>query len=473
MLHKLYFTLGFIITGLVALAQTPCINGLSGIYPCQGYDLCSFTPLEELGGGVKGNDCWGWVDEVSGREFFIFGRTNGTCFVEITDPYSPVYLAELPPVIESSIWRDMKVVDDYAYIVTESDGGIQIVELTQLLDLSGPTIEITPALVYDTLSHAHNIAINTESKYAYTMGDELKIIDVSVPAIPVFVASYEEFGSHDLHTVIYHGPDEDYQGKEILFNFAYDSFDILNADDKTDVQLLSSLSDTTLSIIHQGWTDEDHRFVYFNDEGDEINLGLNTRTFIVDIEDLDNPVIMGFYEHETLSTDHNLYVQNGKVYAANNSSGLRVLTIEDDGSLEMFGYFDTYPEDDAAGYTGVWSNYPYFPSKNIALSNRDGLFVIRESASSTGYVEAVDNYLSLSPNPSTSTVMLSGEFHNCEVLIYDMAGRIMLSTPSLPSINGLHIDITSLKEGMYVVNLKHSVGKVVSVSKLIVTQIRE
>ena len=132
MLKQVLFAISFFLAALFLTAQTPCENGFAGIYPCSGYDLCSYTSLEDLGGRVKGNDCWGWVDEVSGREFVIYGRTGGTSFVEITDPYSPVYLAELPPPIAPSIWRDMKVIENYVYIVTESGGGIQIVELTQL-----------------------------------------------------------------------------------------------------------------------------------------------------------------------------------------------------------------------------------------------------------------------------------------------------------------------------------------------------
>ena len=50
-------------------AQTPCENGMADIYPCNGYDLLYHYPLEDIGGGDNGNDCWGWVDEESGREF--------------------------------------------------------------------------------------------------------------------------------------------------------------------------------------------------------------------------------------------------------------------------------------------------------------------------------------------------------------------------------------------------------------------
>jgi len=65
---KLYFTSFFIIAGLFLFskthAQIPCEDGYADIYPCEGFNLSSHFTLEELGGGVKGNDCWGWTSLV-------------------------------------------------------------------------------------------------------------------------------------------------------------------------------------------------------------------------------------------------------------------------------------------------------------------------------------------------------------------------------------------------------------------------
>ena len=106
--------------GLSLNSQTPCENGFAGEYPCDGYDLLTHYPLEEVGGGDNGNDCWGWVDSESGREYVIMGRSNGTSFVEITDPLNPQFIATLPTASGPSLWRDIKVIGDYAFIVSES-----------------------------------------------------------------------------------------------------------------------------------------------------------------------------------------------------------------------------------------------------------------------------------------------------------------------------------------------------------------
>ena len=42
----------------IAIAQTPCVNGMAGSYPCDGYDLQSFIPFGAMGAG-NSNDSWG------------------------------------------------------------------------------------------------------------------------------------------------------------------------------------------------------------------------------------------------------------------------------------------------------------------------------------------------------------------------------------------------------------------------------
>ena len=58
-----------VITGPVPVAF-PCSGGMAGIYPCNGYDLVSHISLDSLNGpGTSGNDCWGWVDPNTQKEF--------------------------------------------------------------------------------------------------------------------------------------------------------------------------------------------------------------------------------------------------------------------------------------------------------------------------------------------------------------------------------------------------------------------
>jgi len=90
---------------LSAQGLTACDGGLAGTFPCSNVDLMAFLPLAQIGGG-NGNDIWGWTDPLTGKEFAIMGLTNGTAFVDISDPVNPVYYGRLPPPagVSNSSW---------------------------------------------------------------------------------------------------------------------------------------------------------------------------------------------------------------------------------------------------------------------------------------------------------------------------------------------------------------------------------
>lgn len=463
--------------GLSLNSQTPCENGFAGEYPCDGYDLLTHYPLEAVGGGDNGNDCWGWVDSESGREYVIMGRSNGTSFVEITDPLNPQFIATLPTASGPSLWRDIKVIGDYAYIVSESpQHGIQILNLNGLLPLSGFPFNISATYNYAGFGNAHNIVACPETNYVYGVGTNtfnggLHIVDVSDPSNPFLAGAYEEFYTHDAQAIVYNGPDADYQGNEIVICFNGSSgVAIVNAEDKTDIQLIKQVTYDESAYTHQGWISEDHTMVYFNDELDEQYIGNNTRTYMMNVEDLDNPVIVGFYEAETPSPDHNLYTHEGLLYASNYTSGLRVSTILEDGSIVPQGYFDTHPENDDVTFDGTWSNYPYFPSGSIAISNFDGLFIVRSSdwVNEVNAVEESDVSLTLSPNPSNNSVLLGGDFYGCGLKIFDLNGREVVNHSVIPALNGLNLDVSNLVDGIYSVVITDKIGERVASEKLVI-----
>src|SRR5688572_31280984 len=73
----------------------PCANGTAGIYACNKVDLMVQMPLSAIGGG-SGNDVWGWTDSTTGKEYAIIGLSNGTAFVDISLPETPIFLGRLP-----------------------------------------------------------------------------------------------------------------------------------------------------------------------------------------------------------------------------------------------------------------------------------------------------------------------------------------------------------------------------------------
>ena len=367
--------------------RTPCENGFAGDYPCNGYDLMALVSLEEMDAD-SASDSWGWTDAATGIEYAIIGLNNGTGFINISSPSKPVYLGKLPTRTVSSSWRDIKVYNNHAFVVSEAtDHGMQIFNLTRLRNIETPTTFEADA-EYLEFGSAHNVVINEESGFAYVVGSDTfsggaHFINIQDPENPVFAGGYAgDSYTHDAQVVTYHGLDADYVGHEIYVGSNEDSVTVIDVTDKTNPIIIAKATYPNVGYVHQGWFTEDHNYFLVNDELDEINFGFNTRTFVFDFSDMDNPVQIGTYTGPTQAIDHNHYIKGSILYQSNYSAGIRFVDISDvaNGNLSEIGFFDTYPENDETSFNGVWSNYPFFDSGNVVVSDINrGLFIVRRS----------------------------------------------------------------------------------------------
>lgn len=367
------------------LSFEKCKDGSAGPYPCENVDLLSYMPLSEFG-SQSGNDIWGWTDPKNNKEYALMGLDDGTGFVDISNPRKPVYLGKLPTQTDPSIWRDIKVYENYAFIVSEADGhGMQVFDLTRLRGVKTEQVWTTDAF-YGEFGGAHNIAINEESGFAYAVGTDtcdggLHMIDINNPEDPTFAGCYAEDGyTHDTQVVIYQGPDEDYQGREIAFSSNEDSLTITDVTDKSNPTLISRLTYPGFGYTHQGWLTPDQQYFLLGDELDEYFYQHNTRTRIFNLKDLDDPTnLPDIYDASTEAIDHNIYTKDGYAYQANYRAGLRILDTANvsEGDLQEVAFFDIYPPDDQPQFNGAWGNYPYFDKVVVVSGFEQGLFVLR------------------------------------------------------------------------------------------------
>lgn len=385
--------------------ERECQDGSAAAFDCEEVDLVSFVPVRGLGGerGVVVNDLWGWTDPETGKEYAVVGRNNATVFVDLSDPGNPVYLGELPLTegATPNMWRDIKVFADHAFIVADQAGphGVQVFDLTRLRDVTAPPIAFEADAHYDGIYSAHNIVVNEGTGFAYvvgasgggeTCGGGLHMIDVREPKNPTFAGCFADANtgnagtgySHDAQCIRYHGPDPDYQDREICLGANENALSISDVTDKEAPVALSTAEYPNTGYLHQGWVTDDHQYFFMNDEIDELAGNVSrTRTLVWDIADLEDPVLVKEHFGSTGSSDHNLYVHGDYMYQANYVSGLRILDISEPEEPKEVGFFDTVSAgDDVPGFAGAWSVYPYFESGLIIVSSiREGLFVLRKS----------------------------------------------------------------------------------------------
>ncbi|MBW3658984.1 MAG: choice-of-anchor B family protein [Actinobacteria bacterium] len=402
------------------LSDVACRGGKAGPFACDGVDLLSFVPLDEFraeGSTAEASDIWGWTDAGSGDEYVIITKTDGTSFFRITDPTQPVYLGDLPNDSPDHLhWHDVKIYEDHAYIVSESPAHlVQIFDLTRLRGVTEARTWDADAL-YPLNISAHNIAINEETGFAYVVGGNdgvvgpdqclsgLHMIDLSEPKSPAFAGCYADSGGpglagrivggpvednspaayvHDTQCVNYKGPHKEYQGREICLNSSEDELTIVDVHDKSATRTISVLEYPDVAYAHQGWLTEDHRYFLLGDELDEMNYGMNTRTLVFDVSNLEEPTLHFEHLHDTRAIDHNMYTHEKLLYQSNYTAGLRVLDTSflADKRLPELASFDVFPGDDdapVAEFAGTWSNYPYFASGTVAVSSiGEGLFLLK------------------------------------------------------------------------------------------------
>jgi choice-of-anchor B domain-containing protein len=400
-------------------AGTQCVGGKAGgVYPCKDVALMSFIPKSRFNLDQNSledtNDIWGWSYNDGGtvREFALIGLTDGVGLVEITDPTNPIVLGRLESKIGTSLWRDIKVYNGYAFVVSESiDHGMQVFNLKRLLTASNSTFAyFDPDKTFGNL-RAHNIVINEDTGYAYLVGARiangqvcgggLYMVDISNPMFPFAMGCATDTSyTHDAHCVIYNGPDTAHVGKEICFLCNTDHVAIVDVSNKANPVIISEKSYRDYQYTHQGWLSPDHSYFVFGDELDETREGIDTTILVMNVTDLDNPTAPGRYVATGRSAvDHNLYIQNfgapklstDIIYLANYRAGLRILKVNDYAAVgpsdstdgfEEIAYFDTYPSNDGAGYNGAWSVFPYFESGTVIISSiEEGLFIVRPDLS--------------------------------------------------------------------------------------------
>jgi len=383
-----------------------CEEGRMGEFPCTNMELVSHMPIDDLGGerGVWVNDVWGWTDPETRRDYALVARRDGASFVDVTDPAAPRLVGNLPRTLGSrpSVWRDIKVIDHHAYIVSDGAGahGMQVFDLTRLRNAGPEPVTFEPETTYHEIYSAHNVVADTASKFLYvvgansggeTCGGGLHMVDARDPVRPTFAGCYHDAGSagsrgytHDAQCLVYRGPDDRYRGRQICVGANESEINIADVTDKSSPVTLARMSYPNVSYAHQGWFDDEQRYFYTNDETDELDGTVaGTRTIVWDLTELDDPVVAHEYIGPVMASDHNLYVVGDRMYESNYGSGLRVIDISDRTRPREIAFFDSAPynKDEpghSAGQSGAWSNYPFFESGLVIFTSvREGLFIMR------------------------------------------------------------------------------------------------
>jgi len=339
--------------------------------PANLLTLVGQMDLTQLG-AIKASDCWGYTSG-SGRQYAIVCLWDSTAFVEITTPTSLVLVAQFPGA--AGTWRDAKVYQDHAYVVSDTGGGLEIFDMSAID--SGVVAQLPSILTPGNLN-THNVAIDEDSGFLYRLGgtgEGLRIYDLNQSLdAPPLVASWNASYVHDAEIVTYtSGPAA---GKQIAYCCTGTDLKVLNVTEKGNIGVLDTFTYSGLQYCHQAWLDDARQYLYINDEQDELNLGVPTTTIVADVSNPANVTYVTRFDNGQAATGHNCYIDGDLLYESNNASGLRVFDLGVDPlDPPEIGFYDTNASS-AAGFVGLWSVFPYFDNGLVIGSDRElGLLV--------------------------------------------------------------------------------------------------
>lgn len=327
------------------------------------------------------SNLWGYTDE-TGVEYAIVGvngsddTSGGVSIVDLSDPTDPQEIFFVPG--PNSIWREVKVWNDHAYITTEAEGGgVTIIDLSPL-----PQSTTLPSTVFiaDDWNNSHSLFIDENGRmyiFGSTRGNGGAIFyDLTQdPMAPVEVGEFDTWYVHDGYA----------RGDTLYAAHIYDGFfSIVDVSDPTAPVLLGSQTTPNL-FTHNVWLDDSGDHIFTTDEKTDAYVGSYDISDPTDIEYLDK--LQSDAGSGTIP--HNTYWLDDYLVTSYYTYGVTIYDATYPHNLVEVGHYDTSPTT-GNGFDGAWGVYPFFGSQRLIISDIElGLFVLDPTYIRAAYLEGV------------------------------------------------------------------------------------
>lgn len=315
--------------------------------------------------GTMLNDIWGYVDQ-TGVEYALVGTRDGVSIVSLADPENPVEVHW--HLGDHSIWRDLKTFGHYAYVTTESESGLLIIDLSPL-----PNSPIVSEVYYQGPSNsiwksAHNLYID-EQGYCYIFGANrgnggVIILDVATdPMNPIEVGTFDNWYVHDGYA----------RGNKLYLAHIYQGFiSIVDIADKSNPVLLGTAL-TPSNFTHNVWPSDDNNFVFTTDEVSGAFLtafDVSDPTNIIEVGRIQSSPGVGI-------VPHNVHIYQNWMVTSYYTDGVTIHDISNPSNMIEVGNYDTSPLQNQ-NTQGCWGAYPFLPSGIVLGTDiEEGLYVLQ------------------------------------------------------------------------------------------------
>lgn len=450
-------------------------NSLSQTYSSQNISLIGYINPNNGALGVGGDNrrysgCWGWYQQSKNKEYAIVGTSNGTYFIDVTNPSTPTVSAFVQGKLGCT-WREMKTYQNYCYIV--SDDGTP--NTFQIIDMSTLPTSVTVVYNSNTLfERGHTIWIDQNKMYVggvtYAAGSNpstspMNIYSLANPTSPQLLKQV----SQDIPSTIFNYVHDMYVRNDTIYaSTGWGGLFVLkyNSIANNFTQLGSFTGYANSGYNHSSFLTQNGKYLIFCDE-----VPAASPIHFLDVQNLNNMQPMQTFKPTQNTTSHNPYIiGNNFAVVSCYQDGLMIFDISQPNNIGLTGYFDTYPQGgnnlsnySDSPYRGNWGAYPYLPSGNIIANDmQNGTFILNASQAFTTTVKITldikninekETNLILFPNPASSMISINYNSTNHSTLqIKNMLGVLIYEKQFFDSIKD-YLDVSNFNNGTYIVSI--------------------
>jgi len=325
--------------------------------------LESHDPLGHClyGAEICGSGNWGYTTP-EGRRLALTGTLAGLSIDDVTQPRRPRHVALIAG--PHSAWREVKTYRDHAYVTTEANHGLDII------DLRAPDRPTKLGTYSATFTSAHTLCIDEARGILFANGTRLngsvsgmRVLSLADPARPREVGAFGSFYVHDCVV----------RGNTLYASAIYDGFlAILDISDPTRIREQTRFG-TGRRWTHNSWPTANGRFLFTTDEQPDAPLEA------WDISDAFRPSKVSEYLGKPGTVPHNVVVvEPNRLLVAHYTDGVHLLDVADPRRPRLLGRYDTFTKEvDDQFYDGVWGAYMFPGTRLIVASDiTNGLFVL-------------------------------------------------------------------------------------------------
>ncbi|HSH00148.1 MAG TPA: thrombospondin type 3 repeat-containing protein, partial [candidate division Zixibacteria bacterium] len=261
---------------------------------------------------------------------------------------------------------DMKSFGHYLYSVSECSDGLQVIDLQYLPD-SAHLLTVLPTNNTGGFS-SHNLSVDSTRGFLYLEGRSengfnIYIHDISNPEAPVYVTSFGNFATHEIHDM-YVINDTAFVADGTSSPTSYSIWDMAN---KFAPQLITRWSYAG-GYAHNIWPNAARSFAATTEE----TPGSSVK--IWNIADVENVQLIGEYFGPGQFA-HNAHFKGNDVYLSEYVDGVAVIRVCGDG-IEELATFTTLDRNNPAFTADCWGVNPFTNDSLVYASFFDGRLIV-------------------------------------------------------------------------------------------------